>query len=127
MGTPSAPTNPPANPAPVPAAAPVKESTPSPAAPAPPARTAPPAPSLGRIVLFAFLEGAKVVERPAIVVDVAGSAVDLQVFANGDSALRQGGETPCVVQRAGVAAADDPGVAQADRWRWPPRAAAAAT
>lgn len=100
---------------------PTKEETPAAKAPAPPA------PTVARIVLFAFKEGEKLVERPAIVVGVGDSTIDLQVFTNGDDALRHGGDTPNVVHRASVAAGDDMSAAQADRWRWPPRAASSPT
>jgi len=86
--------------------------------------------STGRIVLFAFAFGSvEVRERPAIVVSSDGESADLQVFVtskdagvvNFDERVPVAERKAPSVERTGVSPAEDQGIAQANRWRWPPR------
>ena len=85
-------------------------------------------PTLGRIVLYAFLNDQKeIVERPADVVAIFNpTAINLQVKLDGPNDRGLLGVTPEDVSRMGfwatsIAPADDHAIPQAGRWRWPPR------
>ena len=87
-------------------------------------------PSIGRVVLFAFLDQEeKIVERPAEIVHVwpAGThGVNLVVKLDGTNDLRLAGVTADDCKRllywaTSIAPADDQEVPQVGRYRWPPR------
>lgn len=83
-------------------------------------------PTLGRVVLYAFLLDGAIVERPATIVSVHPGYVNLHVALDGTNDLKFAGVLPKDVERlafwaTSIAPADDHGTAQAGRWRWPPR------
>lgn len=88
-------------------------------------------PTLGRIVLYAFLDkkGMMIVERPAEIVAVWPEnthGVNLHVKLDGTNDLFLEGVTTDDCKRlafwaTSIAPADDQGTPQAGRWRWPPR------
>lgn len=87
-------------------------------------------PTLGRIVLYAFLDkDQKIVERPAEVVQVWPEnthGVNLHVKLDGTNDLGLAGVIPEDCKRlafwaTSIAPADNHATAQAGRWRWPPR------
>ena len=86
-------------------------------------------PTLGRVVLYAFLDREeKIVERPAEVVAVwpgtIGVNLHVKLDGSNDSDLR--GVTPLDLVRmsfwaTSISPADNHATPQAGRWRWPPR------
>ncbi|HEX8795453.1 MAG TPA: hypothetical protein VF765_31100 [Polyangiaceae bacterium] len=82
-------------------------------------------PTIGRIVLFAFIAGnGEIIERPAIVVRTWEKyGVQLQVFTDGSNdnhLLAPAERDQPAVWRTSVIPADDHDKAQVGRWRWPP-------